>query len=154
MMNTHGSEARIRPAGPQDLPEVKELLRDAGLPTDGVADHFGEAYAVADAGGQVVAAAGVEIHDGYGLLRSVVVSPDWQGLGLGEQVVRDRLRWAEERKLRGVVLLTTTAAGYFPRLGFIPAAREDVPEAVRSSSEFTSVCPASAAVLWLNLQEA
>jgi len=145
---------KIRPAGPRDLPAVEALLRDAGLPTEGVAEHFGEAYAVADSGGRVVAAAGVETHGGYGLLRSVVVSPDRRGSGLGERVVRDRLRWAEERELRGVVLLTTTAAGYFPRLGFVPTTRGDVPEAVRSSSEFAGVCPASAAVFRVDFQEA
>jgi amino-acid N-acetyltransferase len=73
---------------------------------------------------------------------------------VGEAVIRDRIRWARERGLRQLILLTTTAGSYFPRLGFRPIARREVPESVRGSSEFAAVCPASAAVLSLDLEEA
>jgi N-acetylglutamate synthase-like GNAT family acetyltransferase len=50
--------------------------------------------------------------------------------------------------------MTNTAAGYFPKLGFAPVERAEVPEAVRGSLQFASVCPSSAAVMVLRLREA
>jgi len=44
-------------------------------------------------------------------------------------------------------LLTTTAADFFPKFGFEPIARADVPASVQSSIEFTSACPATATVM-------
>lgn len=144
----------VRPAAASELSAVAELLRTADLPTEGVAEGFGDGYAVAGIGERVIGAAGVEVHGDCGLLRSVVVAPEWRGHGVGEAVTRDRIRWASERGLRQLILLTTTAGSYFPRLGFRRITRSEVPESVRSSSEFASVCPASAAVLSLDLEEA
>jgi amino-acid N-acetyltransferase len=44
-------------------------------------------------------------------------------------------------------LLTTTAEDYFARLEFERVTRAEVPPGVANSLEFTSACPASAAVL-------
>ncbi|HEX8243382.1 MAG TPA: GNAT family N-acetyltransferase, partial [Longimicrobium sp.] len=96
-------------------------------------------------------AAGMEVYGGAGLLRSVAVDAGWQGRGLGAALTRERLAWAAARGLEEVYLLTDTAAGYFPKLGFAPVDRGQVPEAVRGSLQFTAVCPASAAVMVLRL---
>jgi N-acetylglutamate synthase-like GNAT family acetyltransferase len=133
---------------------VEALLAAAELPIDGLSDQFPESYAVAEANGALAGAAGIERHGRDGLLRSVVISPEWRGRGMGERLVRERLGWAVEQGLGTVYLLTTTAPAYFPRLGFRPAERADVPEVVRASSEFTNVCPASAVLLALPLTEA
>lgn len=147
------TEVVVRAAREADLRAVEQLLRDAELPVDGVADQFGDAFAVGEVAGEVVAAAGVEVHGRHGLLRSVVVAPEWRGYGLGERITHDRVEWAREQGLSDVVLLTTTAASYFPRLGFVPTSRDRVPAEIRSSAEFANVCPASAAVLMLKLND-
>jgi N-acetylglutamate synthase-like GNAT family acetyltransferase len=54
--------------------------------------------------------------------------------------------------LRNLYLITTTAAPFFERLGFEPVQREAVPEGIRKSPEFASICPTSAAVLRRSLQ--
>ena len=46
-----------------------------------------------------------------------------------------------------IYLLTTTAERYFPKFGFEPVARADVPATVQTSIEFTSACPSSATVM-------
>ena len=145
------SEIEIRPARAEDRDAVAALLEAAALPPDGLDEQFGEAYAGAVADGRVVGAAGVEVYGDAGLLRSVAVDAAWQGHGLGRRLTEERLRWATARGLDSVYLLTTSAAGYFPRLGFAPAAREEVPAAVRGSLQFASVCPSTAAVLALRL---
>lgn len=130
---------------------MEALLSAAGLPLDGLADQFPDAYAVAGYAGVLAGAAGIERHGSDGLLRSVVVAPDWRGRGLGEALVRERLAWAKARGLGTVYLLTTTAPTYFPRLGFQPAERADVPAPVRAAREFAGACPASAVLLALPL---
>ncbi|HEX8903901.1 MAG TPA: arsenic resistance N-acetyltransferase ArsN2 [Longimicrobiaceae bacterium] len=142
----------IRPVRAEDRGAVEALLRRAELPPDGLDEQFGEAYAVAESDGRIVGAAGVEVYGGAGLLRSVAVDGEWRGRGLGGALTRERLAWAELRGLDAVYLLTNTAAGYFPKLGFEPVAREKVPEAVRGSLQFSSVCCSSAAVMVLRLE--
>ncbi len=132
---------------------MEALLAAAGLPLDGLADQFPAGFAVAEAGGGLAGAAGIERHGDDGLLRSVVVSPEWRGRGLGARLVRDRLAWAAAQGLRTVYLLTTTAPAYFPRLGFRVAERADVPTAVQASREFAGVCPASASLLAVRLAQ-
>jgi amino-acid N-acetyltransferase len=137
----------IRPARSEDRDAVQALLRSAALPPDGLDEQFGDAYAVAEAGGRIVGVAGVEVYGDAGLLRSVAVDAGWRGRGVGEALTRERLAWAAARGLDEVYLMTNTAAGYFPRLGFAPVPRDQVPEAVRGSLQFASVCPSTAAVM-------
>jgi amino-acid N-acetyltransferase len=143
----------IRPAAAGDRETVEGLLRAAGLPPDGLDEQFGESYAVAVSDRRIVGAAGVEVYGGAGLLRSVVVDAAWRGRGLGAALTRERLAWARERGLDSVYLLTDSAGEWFPRLGFASVDREQVPDAVRRSLQFASVCPSSASVMMLDLRE-
>ncbi|HET7234650.1 MAG TPA: arsenic resistance N-acetyltransferase ArsN2 [Longimicrobium sp.] len=145
------SDFEIRPASAADQDEVERLLRATKLPPDGLDEQFGETYAVAVADGRIVGAAGVEVYGGAGLLRSVAVDPAWQGRGLGAALTRERLAWAEARGLDSVYLMTNTAADYFPKLGFTPVPRDNVPEGIRDSLQFATVCPSTANVLMLKL---
>jgi amino-acid N-acetyltransferase len=58
--------------------------------------------------------------------------------------VRESLAPASERGAESANLLTETANGFFPRFGFRPIGRAEVPEDVRGSVEFVSACPESA----------
>lgn len=140
----------IRAAQPEDANEVFTLLSDAGLPLDGLREHLGTTL-VARQGGGVVGVAAVEIYDDGGLLRSVAVDPKLRGSGLGRQLVERVLEMARARRLPALYLLTTTAAGYFPRLGFSAIGRDDVPPGVQQSIEFRSACPAGATVMMRRL---
>ncbi|MGC4067172.1 MAG: arsenic resistance N-acetyltransferase ArsN2 [Polyangiaceae bacterium] len=135
------------PARAEDLEAVLTLLTEVLLPTAGVADQFPEAYVVVRNDGTIVGAAGLETHGDVGLLRSVAVRAAYRSAGLGRALVEDRLRAAQNKRLEAVYLLTTTAPEYFRKLGFIDAVRKEAPEALQCSSEFTSICPASAACL-------
>ena len=137
----------IREAEASDLGLVRALLVEAGLPADGLEDQFGPRYAVAEAGGALVGAAGVEVYGAFGLLRSVVVAPSHRGTGLGRALVADRMAWAQRERLAAVFLLTTTAPDFFAALGFERAVREAAPEEIRRSREFAAVCPASSVLM-------
>jgi len=135
------------PARETDLTNVLELLGSTDLPTNGVEDFFPAAYSVLRDGPRIVAVAGLESHGTAGLLRSVAVATPHRGLGLGQRMVEERLVFAHEQNLDAVYLLTTTAAPFFRRLGFSQVARSAVPAELQASSEFSSVCPATAACL-------
>jgi amino-acid N-acetyltransferase len=137
----------IREASREDLEAVRGLIAEAALPQEGLEDQFGSGYAVAVESGRLVGAAGVERYGRYGLLRSVVTAADRRRCGIGEALVRDRLGWAERAGLGSIYLLTTTAAGFFPRLGFAAVERTAVPLEIRTSREFSSVCPSTAVVM-------
>ncbi len=133
-----------RPACSEDLDAVRALVAAAGLPDADVADHFPRAYVVLEEGGTVIGSAGLEVHGESGLLRSVAVVSSHRGTGLGRTLTEDRLQAAQSQRLSRVYLLTTTAPEYFARLGFERVARESVPTTLQHSSEFSTVCPASA----------
>ena len=141
----------VRSSAIDDLPRVLALLEQAGLPTDGVSDHFENSYAVAEVDGELVGAAGLEIYDVDGLLRSVVVHPERRGSGLGVELVRDRLQWARDRNLRDLYLLTETAHDFFGRMGFVDVERGSAPAAMQKAPEFSHLCPSSSATMRLHL---
>jgi len=142
---------QIRPAGDTDLAAIEELLTQSNLPLDGVREALGT-FVVAEADGDLVGVAGLEICCDDALLRSVAVSPEWRSRGVGRALVTRAISDAEARGIRALYLLTTTAEGYFPSFGFKSVERADVPDAVRATHEFTVACPASAAAMSRSLR--
>ena len=136
----------IHPADDTDLPAVRQLLEAEHLPLDGLEAHLATMVVAKDAAG-VVGAAAIELYADGALLRSVVVSPVVQGQGLGHRLTEAALDIAKHRHVKEAFLLTTTAERFFPKLGFEPISRQDVPQSVRASVEFQSACPASATVM-------
>lgn len=136
----------IRNAEPKDRASVESLLVEAGLPTDGVAEHFGS-FLVVDEGGKILGVAGVELYGKNALLRSVVVATDAKGTGVGTRLTQRALDEAHSHGARAVYLLTTTAEAFFPRFGFERTTRDEVPDGVRASREFQGACPDSATVM-------
>lgn len=140
------AQPTVRAATADDLPAVERLLSGADLPLAGVREAIGT-FTVAEQRGELVGVAGLEVCREHGLLRSVAVTPAWRNRGLAGALVRRVLADAEGRGMRGVYLLTTTAADYFPRLGFSVVTRDAVPADVRETEEFQEACPASAIVM-------
>lgn len=136
----------IDAARTSDLPAVHRLLATQHLPLDGVDDHL-ETMLVARTGNDVVGAVAVEVYADGALLRSVVVDPVYQGQGLGCRLTESALQLADRHGVSVVFLLTTTAAKFFPRFGFGPVPRNEVPASVQASVEFQSACPDSATVM-------
>ena len=131
-----------------DLPGVIALLKACGLPTDDLSavnlEHFELAE---DARGRIVGLAGFDRADGDALLRSLAVAPDWRGRGVGEALVARREAAARLAGVSAFYLLTTSAADFFRRLGYVDVTRADVPAALAAHAQFRSLCPASATCL-------
>ena len=138
--------AVVRAASAADYDHVVGLLRAADLPTAGLRPPRPD-FLVAEDGGRVVGAVGLEVYGEAGLLRSAVVEAGHRGTGLGRDLVTRLLEHAGRRGVREVYLLTTTAERYFPRFGFASVDRETVAPAVRASEEFKGACPESAVAM-------
>jgi amino-acid N-acetyltransferase len=112
----------LRDAQPADLPAVLALLGRAHLPTAGVADTLPH-FVIAEDGGRIVGAVGLELYGASALLRSAAVEESWRV-------------WH-----------------YFPRFGFACVPRDAVNREVQASVEFREACPASAVVMRKSLKE-
>ena len=143
----------IEPAAPADHEAVLGLLEEAGLPSDGLADYW-DTVLVARLAGRVVGCAAVEIYGDGALLRSVAVSADCRGEGVGVVLTEAALALAGEwgGGAQAVFLLTETASEFFRRFGFRTVSRDGVPSGVRNSLEFTTLCPSGARAMALRLK--
>lgn len=148
------STPEIAPARPDDFPAVADLVRQASLPLDGLREHMGAALVARSAREkeQIVGAVALELYGREALLRSLVVAAAWRGRGLGLELAEAALALARSRGVERVFLLTETAAGFFPRLGFEPVERSAIPASVQQSVELRSACPASALAMALSLR--
>jgi amino-acid N-acetyltransferase len=142
--------ALIEPASPADLDAIVALLVASRLPTEGIAAHLTNALVVRD-GATLVGVAALELYPGGALLRSVAVDDRVRGRGLGQRLVEAILARARQLGVPAVFLLTETAAAFYSRFGFERITRADVPEDVKASVEFVSLCPATATVMRLVL---
>jgi amino-acid N-acetyltransferase len=140
-MNVH-----IERASGADGPSILQLLRDSGLPIDGLVEHVNTAFVARD-GATIVGCAAIEIYPDGALLRSVAVAPSARGHRLGQRLTEAAITLARSLGTPAVYLLTTTAESYFPTFGFVQTTRELVPTGVQQSIEFRSACPASAVVM-------
>lgn len=98
-----------------------------------------------------VGTGGLEIYDQLALLRSVSINHDWRGRNLGTEVVRQMQMVAKSKGVSTLFLLTTSAEPFFRKLGFEMTPRENVPDAIRATKEFTGICPSSAIVMSIKL---
>lgn len=134
----------LAPATADDLPAIETLVDGAELPTAVVRDGFPAAYVVARRGAALVGVAALEPHGDVGLLRSVAVAASERMHGTGIALVADRLLAARTANRSRVYLLTTAAAPFFRRFGFVDVARHTAPPALQASPELAGLCPSSA----------
>lgn len=134
----------IRPAEPHDIQVLLTLLRDHGLPTDGVAEDAAVILVAVDTNGELLAGVAVEVWGGAALLRSLIVRRDARGRGLGQGLVRAAMAQATGRGASAVGLLTEGAGGLFERLGFRGVSRDALPDSLARSRELQGACPDTA----------
>jgi N-acetylglutamate synthase-like GNAT family acetyltransferase/protein-tyrosine-phosphatase len=144
------AEPAVETARSADLPPILALLARCGLPGAGVERLLGDLF-VARRGGIVVGVVGVEPAGDYGLLRSLAVDEDQRGEGIARALCSRAVQHAAERRLQALYLLTTTAEPFFAKAGFARVRRDEVPEAIRRTQEFASLCPQSACVMTKSL---
>jgi amino-acid N-acetyltransferase len=129
-----------------DRTAIENLLLSNDLPLDGLELALPTAIVARGTGG-IVGCAAVEPYGSDGLLRSVCVSANLRGTGIGRELVAATEQLAAAVGVSELFLLTETAEAWFVRLGYVSVARESVPASLMASPEFSGACPESAAVL-------
>jgi N-acetylglutamate synthase-like GNAT family acetyltransferase len=129
------------------LAQAVQLLRQAGLPTEDLADAPGLRLLGVRRDGGWIGVIGVQPLDGAALLRSLAVAPSERGRGQGTALVAAAESLAVESGWRQLYLLTTGAAAFFGRLGFEVISREQAPAELRATRQFAQLCPATALVM-------
>lgn len=143
---------QIDNARPEEKESVVSLLKEADLLTEDLPDGLRN-FLLAKQDGALIGVAGLELFGSVGLLRSVAVSPNYQGNGIAGRLVAQLLSDADKQGLQEVYLITTTADHYFDRYGFAPVNREQVPGAIQQTKQFNGLCPSSAVVMKRNLKQ-
>jgi amino-acid N-acetyltransferase len=126
------------------------LLQSSDLPFSGL-DYSKDLLVGYYEDGAMVGTGGLEIYGDYGLLRSLSVKLGTRGKALGTAITEYLIKEGRARKLKGIYLLTETAHGFFLRKGFLDVRREDVPEPLKASSEFSHDCGPAAVAMHLPL---
>lgn len=122
---------------------LRDALVAADLPTEDLAEP-GRSFFRFDRDGDVVGFGGFELYGPDALLRSVVVVPERRGTGVGTDVSQQLIALAREAGAEQVYLLTTSAAGFFRRLGFAQVDRIEAPAAILSTQQATTICSTAA----------
>jgi len=94
-------------------------------------------------GSELDGVVGLKLCGGVALLRSLAVSPGRRASGLGSRLVVHAERYAQDRGVQSLYLLTTTAKFFLQRLGYARIPREEAPAAIRATQEFSGICPMS-----------
>lgn len=134
-----------------DLEAVESLLTVCHLPLEGVRDHFADflvARVSSAAGAPMIGGcAGLERHGATWILRSLAVSHEHRGAGLGRRLMEAALSRAQAAGCHEIVLLTLTIERMATRQGFERIQRDQVPAPARNSAEFTINACATAIVM-------
>lgn len=135
----------IRHPRESDFAPVRQLLIDAGLPVDDfVPEHL--AFVARD-NEQPVAAIGCEKLGDVWLMRSLVVAEGQRSRGLGAKLVAALEADAREQGVGDIWLLTIDADGFFESQGYRRRTRDEAPEVIRGTAEFSDLCPGSAVLM-------
>ncbi len=119
---------------------IVAILFAEKLPVDDLPEML-DNFLVATEGEQLIGVIGLEIYGGYGLLRSLAVLSEYRNKGVAGLLIR---HLEKNAGLKELYLLTETAPEYFAGKGFQKVTRDEVPDEVKMSSEFSNVCPVSA----------
>lgn len=133
-----------RVASDEDRARVVELLRTERLVIADLPPKL-DLFWLAEVNAGLVGCVGLEpLADGVALLRSLVVTSEQRGLGLGRRLLDVALAHARHVGNSWVYLLTTSAGPFFARAGFERVGREVAGPVLSGSRQWEGLCPSSA----------
>lgn len=130
---------------------ARGLLAAANLPTSDLTDEQLTSFFYCGPADKPSALVGLEIYGTEALLRSLAVDPTLRSTGLGSALVGRAEAHAANHGVGTLYLLTTTAESFFARHGYHRIDRAVAPAAIRSTREFSGLCPASSAFMFKRL---
>jgi amino-acid N-acetyltransferase len=134
----------------EELESLKSLLRECKLPHEDIKLAENTFIGYYDSTDHLIASGGLEFYGASALLRSVAVNAEYRKQALAQKNLDDLFKKAIDKKVTSIYLLTETAHGYFLKKGFKDTSRDQVPDELKKSSEFSTVCPVSAKCMIYN----
>lgn len=125
---------------------VRALLLAAKLPVDDL-DEGGMHFFGCGDPDCPIGVIGLQIFGVDALLRSLAVDPAHRGIGAGKALAEAAERRASNALVRRIFLLTETAASFFAARGYAAVPRDQAPQCIRETREFSTLCPASAILM-------
>jgi len=125
------------------LAYARKLLKENNLPYSDIEYASAQLYYIQQ-DNQIIGTIGCELYGKHGLLRSFVIEEKYRSKGLGAQVLNDFEKMVLKQGIEAFYLLTTTADKFFTQNGFEIFDRNAVPQLIANTTEFDSICPASA----------
>ncbi|NQV14969.1 GNAT family N-acetyltransferase [bacterium] len=136
----------IKPINDTELYEIKHLLDNSGLETADLKNNNIKLFTYTD-NDKLHGVIGLEAYAPIGLVRSFAVKKEFQGQRIGFKLLDFLLDDCAKAGFEKLYLLTTTAEKYFRRNGFKVISRDLAPEEIKSTSEFSELCPVSAVLM-------
>ena len=144
-------QTTVTDAGNTERQVIIDLLKAEKLPVDDLPLYL-DNFFVAIENEKIIGAIGLEIYGDCGLLRSLVVDRKHRNKNIASALVGQLESHAKAKGLNCMYLLTETAAQYFEKKGYQTLTRDEVPDELKQSSEFSHVCPVSAVVMTKELK--
>jgi amino-acid N-acetyltransferase len=126
----------IRKATVKDVMAIRGLINEYAERGEMLPRALGELYDsirdffIYEKDGEILGVAALHVGwEGLAEVRSVAVDPRHLGMGIGREIVRACLEDAARLGVREVFVLTY-ATGFFEKLGFKKARREDLPQKI------------------------
>ncbi len=132
------------------LEEVRLLLQENKLPYEDIDKHFVD-FILAKENNKIVGAIGIERYNNIGLLRSFVVTKLFRNKKIGNKLLNFLLKKSIDEGIENIYLLTTTADKYFLNNGFKIENRDNIPDLIKQTKEFSTICPLSAVAMSLKI---
>lgn len=132
--------------------DLAETLRAAGLPVDDLGEPGRRFFRFRDREGRLIGFIGWEAAgEAAVLLRSLVVVPEMRGQGWSRAMSGWAILQAAEAGMTDAYVLTTTIEPLAAKLGFCRIDRSQAPRLIRTSRQFSSLCPSTAILMHRSL---
>jgi len=132
---------------------VRELLKNNNLPTADLDDLDMSCFVGCGSKASPTGVVGLEIYQSNALLRSLVVADENRRSGCGQALVDAIEKLASNKGVRHLFLLTETAEHFFSKQGYSIVERHQLPDAIRQTKEFSTLCPQSAVAMTKTLRD-
>ena len=132
----------------RDESRVKQLLAECQLPFEDITPSHLQHFLVARQETRLTGVIGLEFLGTFALLRSLAVGKPFRGQGIASWLTKHVEDYAHTCEIEHLYLLTTTAESFFAKRGYEIMDRNRVPTAVQETTEFQSICPATAVCMF------
>ena len=137
-----------------DESSVKQLLSESSLPIEDITAQHLHHFFGCGSGLELEGLVGLELYGDVALLRSLAVASSHRSAGLGARLLAHAERHAKDQGVKSLYLLTTTAEAFFLRRGYARMPREEAPEPIKKTNEFSGICPLNSTLMAKHLLDA